>query len=100
MYNAYVGFGLVDPEQVQIFLGIPHDICAAFWRRSLAFYLDTDDEQRVNEVEAKAKIIGLTRLMRREIRRDGLKCEASRRMIEACRDNLIQLLPRVDSLVF
>ena len=100
MYNAYVGFGLVDSEQVHAFLGIPHDICAAFWRRSLALYLDTDDEHRVDEVEAKAKIIGLTRLMRREIRRGGQSREDGRRMIEACRNNLVELLPRVDSLVF
>ena len=51
-------------------------------------------------MEEKAKIIGLTRLMRREIRRDGLNREDGRRMIEACRDNLIELLSRVDSLVF
>ena len=100
MYNAYVGFGLVDPEQQMTFLGIPHDVCGAFWRRSLALYLDTDDERRVNEVEAKAKIIGLTRLMRREIRRGGLNREDGRRMIDACRANLEQLLPRVDSLEF
>lgn len=100
MYNAYVGFGLVDPEKTQAFLGMSADVCAAFWRRSLALYLDTDDEQRIDEVEAKAKIIGLTRLMRREIRRDGLSREDGRRMIEACRDNLVELLPGVDTLVF
>lgn len=44
--------------------------------------------------------IGLTRLMRREIRRDGLSREDGRRMIEACRDNLVELLPGVDTLVF
>ena len=100
MYNAYVGFGLVNPDQQMAFLGIPHDTCAAFWRRSLALYLDTDDERRVDEVEARAKIIGLTRLMRREIRRDGLNREDGRRMIEACRAALLELLPRVDALVF
>ena len=100
MYNAYVGFGLVNPGQQLTFLGIPRDICVAFWRRSLALYLGTDDERWVNEVEAKAKIIGLTRLMRREIRRDGLNREDGRRMIDACRANLAELLPRVDSLMF
>ena len=100
MYNAYVGFGLINPECIQSFICIPNDICAAFWRRSLALYLVTDDEHRVDEVEAKAKIIGLTRLMRRELRRDGLSREDGRRMIEACRENLAELLPRVDTLVF
>ena len=100
MYNAYVGFGLVDPEVVTAFLGIPAETCAAFWRRSLELYLDTADEDRLNEVEAKAKIIGLTRLMRREIRRGGLSREDGRKLIEACRSTLAELLPKTDSLVF
>ena len=100
MYNAYVGFGLVNPEQTMRFLGIPQDTCAALWRRSLELYLDTQDAGRVAEVEAKAKIVGLTRLIRREIRRNGLDREDGRRMIEACRAELARLLPDVDSLVF
>ena len=100
IYNAYVGFGLVDPEVVTAFLGIPAETCAAFWRRSLELYLDTADEDRLNEVEAKAKIIGLTRLMRREIRRGGLSREDGRKLIEACRSALTELLPGTDSLVF
>ena len=82
------------------FLGIPRETCIAFWRRSLELYLDTADECRVDEVEAKAKIIGLTRLMRREIRRNGLNREDGRKMIEACRSALAELLPGTDSLVF
>ena len=100
IYNAYVGFGLVDPEVLTAFLGIPAETCAAFWRRSLELYLDTADEERLNEVEAKAKIIGLTRLMRREIRRGGLSREDGRKLIEACRSALAELLPGTDSLVF
>lgn len=100
IYNAYVGFGLVDPEVLTAFLGIPAETCAAFWRRSLGLYLDTADEDRLNEVEAKAKIIGLTRLMRREIRRGGLSREDGRKLIEACRSALAELLPGTDSLVF
>ena len=100
IYNAYVGFGLVDPEVLKAFLGIPAETCAAFWRRSLELYLDTADEDRLNEVEAKAKIIGLTRLMRREIRRGGLSREDGRKLIEACRSALAELLPGTDSLVF
>ena len=100
MYNAYVGFGLVNPGQQASFLGIPGEVCGELWRKSLELYLETQDETRVQEVEAKAKIIGLTRLMRREIRRDGLNREDGRRMIEACRTNLTELLKATDTLVF
>ena len=100
MYNAYRGFGLTNPGATMAFLGIPRDTCAAFWRRSLELFLDTEDQERVNAVEARAKIVGLTRLMRREIRRDGFNREDGRKMIEACREALAELLPQVDSLLF
>ena len=100
MYNAYVGFGLVNPEQQMDFLGIPRETCEKLWRRSLELYLGTLDESKVDEVEAKAKVIGLARVMRREIRRNGLNREDGRMMIEACRKNIIELLPLVDTLVF
>lgn len=100
MFNAYVGFGMVDPEQQMRFLGIPHETCCLFWRRSLELYLGTEDKAAVDTVEDKAKIVGLTRMMRRELRRDGLNRENGRKMIGICRDMLADLLPRVDSLLF
>ena len=100
MYNAYVGFGLADPQIHIRFLGLPEETCHAFWRKSLEFYLGTKDKAALDAVEAKAKIVGLTRLMRREIRRDGLNREDGRKMIETCRANLMELLPRVDTLLY
>ena len=100
MYNAYVGFGLTGSDVMKNFLGIPYDTCAAFWRRSLELYLDTRDERRVKETEDKAKVIGMTRMMRREIRRNGLNCENGRKMIDICRSSLAELLPRIDTLEF
>ena len=100
MYNAYVGFGIVDPKANEGFLGIPAETCHALWRKSLQLYLGTRDDAVTDAVEAKAKIIGLTRLMRREIRRDGMNREDGRKMIEACRAGLEELLPRTDSLTF
>ena len=100
MYNAYVSFGLIDPEVQMAFMGLSHDTCGQFWRRSLEYYLGTRDAAIFDDVEEKAKIIGLTRLMRREIRRDGLNREDGRKLIEACRAELVGLLPRVESLTF
>ena len=100
MYNAYAGYSLVDPEITMNFLGLPAETCHAFWRRSLEFYLGTQDPSVITSVEEKAKIVGLTRVMRREIRRGGLEREDGRKLIEACRTNLSELLDRVKSLVF
>ncbi len=99
MYNAYVGFGLTNPQQSMAFFGLPQETCTELWHRSLALYLGTDDESAVTRAEEKAMVIGLTRIMRREIRRNGLNREDGRRLIEACRQGLAELLPRVDSLL-
>ena len=100
IYNAYVGYGLADPEIHRHFLGLDAETCHTFWRRSLELYLGTEDPAAVNAVEEKAMVIGLTRVMRREIRRDGFKREDGRRLIEICRTRLAELLPRVDTLTF
>ena len=100
MYNAYVGFGLVDSGKQMSFFGISRTDCLSFWRRSLELYLDTGDAGLVNAVEEKAAIIGIAHLMSREIRHGGLTREDGRAMIEACRGILAELLPRVDTLLF
>ena len=100
MYNTYVGYGLVHPESRRDFLGISPEACRDFWRRSLEYYFGTKDPAVIDGAEKKAKIVGLARIMRREIRHGGLDREDGRKMIEACKAQLSDLLPETDSLVF
>ena len=100
MFNAYRGYCAVDHTVVENFLGIPYETAGEFWRKSLALYLGTDDEARLNEVENKAKIIGFTRIMRRSIRRNGLNTREGILEIENCKKILSELLPVTDSLLF
>ena len=100
MFNAYQGYCAVDHSVVENFLGIPFDTAAEFWRKSLALYLGTDDEAKLNEVENKAKIIGFTRIMRRSIRRNGLNTREGILEIENCKKVLAELLPVTDTLLF
>ena len=99
MYNAYCGYTAVDPMQIVNFLGIDRETGAAFWRKSLELYLGTTDASAVQAAEDKAKIIGYTRVMRREIRRNGLNTEKGRALIAHCRNVLSDLLPKVDTLL-
>ena len=97
MYNAFVGNAAVDPGETLRFLGIPAEITRVFWRRSLAMYLDTDDESRIDDVELKASIVGYMRLLRRTIRRN----EPGRdEKIAFFKGELIRLVPQVDTLTF
>jgi hypothetical protein len=100
MYNAYCGYCAMDHSIDEAFLGITYETACAFWKKSLQLYLGTEDEERFREVEDKAMIIGYTRIMRREIRRNGLNTESGRAVIENCRKVLKELLPKVDTLLF
>ena len=100
MYNAYGGFADCDHEIVKSFLGIDYDTAKKFWHESLKLYLGTDDEERIREVEDKAKLIGYTRIMRRRIRRNGFDSEEGRAEIENAKANILDILDRIDTLTF
>jgi uncharacterized protein (TIGR02172 family) len=100
MFNAYCGFSELDHSISSSFLGIPHETAVEIWQKSLPLYLGTNDKERVADVERKAMIIGYTRLMRRSIRRGGLENDASRAEIEVYKNHIIELVDKVDSLLF
>ena len=100
MYNAYVGFSDTNHHQVEEFIGIPYDTAVPFWEESLRLYLGDPDEDRLREVEEKAKLIGYTRIMRRRIRRNGFDSEAGRAEIENAKAHILDILDRVDTLEF
>ena len=99
MYNAYKGFGIADIRAVEKFLKLPADLAYRLWRRSLAAYLGTDDESRLDEVEAKASVIGLLRVMRRVIRIGEDKTDEGKKLISVCHDRIADALEKYDDLV-
>ena len=95
MFNAFVGFGESDREGSESFFGFDYETANRFWRLSLARYLGTDDEKIIEDTENKAKVIGYMRLLRRCLRRD-----ADETTVNHYRANLIDVLDKVDTLVF
>lgn len=100
MFNSYVGYGAADPGRVEQFLGLSYEDTCIFWKKSLSRYLGTEDPERLKEVEDKAKILGYTRILHREICRRMQGKEASEALIGICRKELGELLPKVDTLLF
>ena len=100
VFNAYVGFSEFDNSITQSFLGISHETAQEIWRKTLPLYLGTSDEEKIADVERKSMLVGYTRLMRRLIRRGGLDTEQGRREIELYRTHIIDLLDKVNTLVF
>ena len=100
MYNAYKGFGLIDPSVVERFMGISADTAYRLWHRMLALYIGSEDEERLNTVEEKAELIGLLRLMRRRITKGTHLTPEGLAFVEACRIRIKAILQRVDTLDF
>ena len=101
MFNAFVGFGEYDDgATTDKFMGFDHRIARDFWKRALSAYLGTEDEEKIREIEDKARVVGYTRLIRRSIRRGGLEDSEKKAEIELWKSELIDLLQRVDSLTF
>ena len=100
MYNSFVGFSEYDNKATEKFHGFDRKTGLTFWRKCLAAYLDTEDPERLRQVEEKARVISYTRLIRHSIRRRGLETEAGRAEIELGKRELLELLERTDSLVF
>ena len=95
MFNAYVGFGETDREGSESFFGFDYETAKRFWRLSLSRYLGTDDENKITEVENKAKVIGYMRILRRSLRRN-----ADEKTVNHFKANLTEALDRVETLVF
>ena len=97
MYSAYRGFPDLDHSISRAFLGIDYETGAAFWERSLACYLDTEDEALIRATEEKAAVVSYARIMSRAVRKGGDTATA-RAEIDNCRAKLAALLPKVDTL--
>jgi len=100
MFNAFVGFFETDHEAIKSFQGFGFETAAAFWHKTLAAYLKTDDEEVIRSVEDKARIVGYTRLIRRSIRRGGLEDAARKAEIDLWTKELTGLLTKYDTLQF
>ena len=99
MYTAYVGLGDLDRSVVENFLGISYDETVLFWNKCLPLYLGTEDKDRLKEAEEQVKLVSYTRIMRREIRHHGINSREGWAMVEHCRDELNELLPKVKTLL-
>ena len=100
IYNAYEGFGICDPGVFQRFLSVDAAVVKQLLHRILELYLDTDDEDRINEVKEKASVIGLLRVLRRIIRIGEQDTPDGSRLLAACRDRIYHSVDHLDTLTF
>ena len=93
MFNAYVGYAVADPRNIEKFLGISISTAEKIWKRSLMLYFDTDDEERLSEIERKASLIGYLRVARHARGRNEDE------LTRIATEKLCELIDTVDTLV-
>ena len=100
IFNAYQGYSELDHKNIENFLGITFEQGKHIWDDTLRLYFDDKTPEEIEEIANKAKILGYVRNMRRTIRRNGLEDEEGRAKIENCKNRIIELLDKTDSLTF
>ena len=99
LYYFYVLLGEDDPSVVERFMGFSYDTARRFMRLFLKRYLETEDEERLREVEDKASLIGLSRLIRK-IRKQRKPSDKDQWLVLRCVERIDDLADRLDSLAF
>lgn len=100
MFLAFIGYGEVDHKTATSFIGIPWDMAHDFFYQAMREYLNTTDENLVQSVIDKGRIIGYTRVIRRTIRRENYQLPETKEKVEHYRKELYELLDRCDDLTF
>ncbi|MBR2828261.1 MAG: phosphotransferase [Bacilli bacterium] len=99
-YSIYEGFECLDPKNPEKFLGIPKEQCRKFIKLTFDYYFDELEEEEIEEIKKKAKIICYTRLLRRQIKHFGIDNEEAKASIDFCKNYLIENVLKVDNLYF
>ena len=99
LYYFYVILGEDDPAVVERFMGFSYDTACRFMCLFLKHYLETDDEDRLNEVMEKASLIGYSRLIRK-IRKQRKPSDADHRLVKWCVERISDLTDSLDDLTF
>ena len=100
IYNCLIGFSEWDHEHIKRFQGYDFETAKAFWTKTLAAYLETDDAAKLRDAEEKIRIVSYTRLLSRSIRHGECETETGKHEFSLWKGELLELLEKTDTLLF
>ncbi|MBQ6559937.1 MAG: anti-sigma factor antagonist [Erysipelotrichaceae bacterium] len=100
IFNAYQGYCELDHQNMLDFLGITFEMGTEIWDKTLRLYFDDKNEEKIQAIADKAKLIGYSRILRRTIRRNGYETEQGKALIDHCKKRIAELLESVDTLLY
>ena len=98
MYKSFIGFSEYDEQIIKDFQGFDHATAEAFWKKSLGAYLNTRDEEKINDAEKKIRCIAYGELIDWKHRHMGAESEEDRATLALWTERLTALMEETDSL--
>ena len=95
----YQILGEDDPSVVEKFMGFSYSTALRFFDTFLKTYLETEDEERIQDVKKKASVICYMRLIRKFRKKKNLS-EEEHRKVEYFLKKLADVVGELDTLVF
>jgi len=99
MYYFYVVLGEDEPSIVENFMGFSYETAKQFFHSFLKYYLDTDDENKLNEVIEKATLLCYIRIIRK-IRKNVFVSDTEQRRIMYYIERIAELTEKLDTLTY
>ena len=95
IFNAYLGYSIVDHADTVRFLGIERTICEDIWNKTIEKYFTNCTKEQLELIKKKCSITGVIRLVKRSINKYGVSSDVAM----AQKELLIDLLKEVDDLI-
>lgn len=99
VYVAYQEFLEDEPGNNLAFLGIDDALSGFVWRRTMAYYFDTEDTEKLTALENKIRLVAAVRFLQLIGAPDAAANELKSARIRHTRENIERLLDQVDSLI-
>lgn len=95
IFGVYKGYECVDENNPSEFIEISKEKCNEIWEKTFRYYFDELDEQNLQSIIDKAKIISYTLIMKRKLKRKD-----EQYVVDFCKKYLTENVPKVDKLYF
>ena len=99
VYVAYLAFEEDEPGNTMDFMGISAELAGIVWRKTMAYYFDTKDEETRIRNENRILLLAAVRFLQLICSSDPKANELAAVRIRHTRAHLDELLEKVDSLI-
>jgi len=100
IFSTYEGFSCVKEGSPAEFLGISKENCEEFLRKTFEKYFEDKDQEYIDDVLTKAKLIAYTRIMLRSIKKYGIDAKEYTHVIDFCKKYINDNVFKVEKLSF